>query len=401
MIPKQIIYPLRYLGPIFAPSVDLGEAEFIRGFGELLKLPHACLPLGRARTGIYLLVKGLVAGKRVKVIMSPYTIPDLVNMVLFAGGVPCFVDFNAKSTNVNVDQLEQMLDDETACVILTHYHVNQAKLGDILNLCMSRGIAVVEDCAISLGGTVAGKAVGTQSDGGVYSLSSYKFLNYFWGGALFTKNSDFQDRIAEQVSKWSRLRNKDYRQQVVRTLKYDLATRPLLFRFVTAPMLRWKQRRSSDVQLIHQPRIESEEFDASLQSRPSAGAFAEWCSKIDKVASNLQHRRSIAAVYSRSFGELMIGAAAADELDAGCYANYPIWVGVENRDRVYKAMLLSGYDVGLSLYPNIHEHPKFGGVAGHSEETSKLCRSVLSLPCHPRVGEEYANALAKRLNQLL
>lgn len=400
MIPKQIIYPLRYVA-FGAPNADQSEEEFIQRFGELLKLPHACLPLGRARTGVYLLVKELVSGKRVKVIMSPYTIPDLVNMVLFAGGIPCFVDFNAKSTNVNVDQLEQMLDDETACVMLTHYHVNQARLTDVINLCHSRGVAVVEDCAISLGGTVAGKAVGTQSDGGVYSLSSYKFLNYFWGGVLFSKNAELQARIGKRVSQWARLQNKDYRQQVLRTLKYDLATRPLLFTLVTAPILRWKQRRSSDVQLIHQPRIESEEFDSSLQSRPSAGAFAEWCSKIDKVQTNLKHRRSIAAVYERNFGERMIGAGEVKELDAGCYVNYPIWVGVENRDRVYKAMLLSGFDVGLSLYPNVHEHPKFVGVPGHSEQASILCRSVLSLPCHPRVSEEYAGELAMRLKQLL
>lgn len=401
MIPKQIIYPLRYISPVFTSSAESGEAEFIKRFGDLLKLPHASLPLGRARTGIYLMVKEFVTGKRVKVIMSPYTIPDLVNMVIFAGGVPSFVDFNPQSTNVNIDQLSQMVDDETACVILTHYHVNQARLSDVLELCARRGVGVVEDCAISLGGTIAGKAVGTQSNGGIYSLSSYKFLNYFWGGVLYAKDPEFQERIAAGVNKWARLRSKDYRHQVVRTLKYDLATRPLLFRLVTAPILKWKQRRSSDVQLIHQPRIESEEFDASLQSRPSGVAFAEWCSKIDKVETNLGHRRSIAAIYSRMFGDRMIGAAEADELDAGCYVNYPIWVGSEQRDRVYKAMLLSGYDVGLSLYPNVHEHQKFVGMPGHSEETARLCRSVLSLPCHPRVSEEYATELANRLKQLL
>ncbi len=378
-------------------NAELREDEFQNGFSKLLKLPHPCLPLGRARTGVYLLVKGLIHGKRVKVVMSPYTIPDLVNMVTFAGGVPCFVDFEPNSTNISVGELDSILDEQTACVLVTHYHVNQANFNDVLKVCENKGVAVVEDCAISLGGTIGGKSVGTQSAGGVYSLSSYKFLNYFWGGAIFAKDQQFQERIASEVGKWPRLRTKDYRPQVLRTLKYDLATRPLLFSLVTAPILLWKQRRSSLAQTIRQPRIESETFDSTLQSRPSAGACAEWCSKLGKVESNLSHRRKIASLYSRHFGELMVGASSAEELDAGCYVNYPIWVGVEKRDRIYKSMLLAGYDVGLSLYPNVHEHPKFLEVAGKSTEVSRLCSSVLSLPCHPRVSEAYAESLAIRL----
>lgn len=347
------------------------------------------------------MVKALVRDQRVKVIMSPYTIPDLVNMVTFAGGVPIFVDFVARTTNINQDQLLSLLDERTACVVVTHYHVNQSHFSDLLRICESKGVAVVEDCAISLGGSVAGKPVGTQSAGGVYSLSSYKFLNYFWGGALFSRDAELQQGIEEEVEKWPRLRGRDYRQQVFRTAKYDFATRPLLFRLVTAPILRWKQQRSSDVQVIRQPRIESETFDQSLQSRPSGAAFKEWSSKIGKVEQNLQHRRGIAAVYDRTLGELMIGSQDVEKESTGCFVNYPIWIGEEHRDRVYRSMLLSGYDVGLSLYPNVHEHPKFGSVPGQTHEVSKLCRSVLSLPCHPRVSEGYAIELAKRLKQLL
>jgi DegT/DnrJ/EryC1/StrS aminotransferase family len=44
-----------------------------------------------ARVGIYLDIKHLIR-KGQKVILSPYTISDLVNMVLCAGGIPIFVD---------------------------------------------------------------------------------------------------------------------------------------------------------------------------------------------------------------------------------------------------------------------------------------------------------------------
>ena len=151
------------------------------------------------------------------------------------------------------------------------------------------------------------------------------------------------------------------------------------------------------MQVIRQPRIESESFDATLQSRPSAGAFAEWTSKLRLVEPRLAHRRRIAAIYDKYFADHMVGAKNHDKSNAGCFVNYPIWVGTEKRDRVYKKMLMAGYDVGLSLYPNCHEHPKFLSVPGESIEVKRLVSSVLSLPCHPRVTDAYAESLAKEL----
>ncbi len=46
-------------------------------------------PVGRARAGLYLLVKNAVKPERRRVLMSSFTIADVVNMVVFAGGEPC------------------------------------------------------------------------------------------------------------------------------------------------------------------------------------------------------------------------------------------------------------------------------------------------------------------------
>ncbi len=382
-------------------DVDRYEAQFRGMFTELLAGSHPCTPIGRARSGIYLLVKLLIQNDRNHVLMSPYTIPDLVNMVLFAGGVPSFVDFAPRSTSISLDDLRRQVTDRTAAVVVTHYHVNQENFSELLTYCQSKNIAVIEDCAISLGGTIDGKPVGTQSTGGVFSLSSYKFLNYFWGGVIYCRDQQLQSQVESTVQSWSRLRPQDYRSQIMRTLRYDFATRPLPYRLVTAPLLRFKQKRSGEVQVLHQPRIESTELDASLTSRPSAGAFCEWCSKARSVTTKLEHRRRIASIYHENFGELSVGNDVGSQLNSGCFVNYPIWVGTDRRDAMYKRLILDGIDVGLSLYPNSHEHPKFQSVPGASSEVAKLVRSVLSLPCHPRVTEEYAKRVVDYVKRSL
>src|SRR5262249_38754161 len=126
--PKQIIYPLRYVRPLFCRDVDSGE-RFEANFKALLGGGIHAIALGRARAGIYLLVKYAVSSKRNRVVLSPYTIPDVVNMVKFAGGAPVFVDHLPNSTNLDVEHLSSLLDDSVCCVLMTHYHVNQNQMG--------------------------------------------------------------------------------------------------------------------------------------------------------------------------------------------------------------------------------------------------------------------------------
>ena len=92
----------------------------------------------------------------------------------------------------------------------------------------------------------------------------------------------------------------------------------------------------------------------------------------------------------------MIGRKTVKEIrDGSCFVNYPVYVGEKWRDRAYKNLLAAGYDVGVSLYPNCHEHSKFSAVSGESGNVADLVRSVITLPTHPRVEERYARHLAR------
>jgi perosamine synthetase len=398
MIPKQIIYPLRYVRPLLLGGAEKQERLFVQSFSELLGLPIPFIPVGRARAGIYLLTKASISKQRTYVLLSPYTIPDVVNMIRFAGGTPIFIDHERQSTHIDLIQLESRLSDRVACAWLTHYHVNQSKMADAQSLCAAKGVRLFEDCAISLGGTINGTSVGLQSDGGVFSLSAYKSLNYFWGGGVVTNDPELEKAVSKISSGWRRLRVPDYATQIARTLKYDLATRRIIFDFFAGPLLRRRQRRSRETLGLKQPRIESVAFDQSLQSRPSAGAFAEWNRKIKNVRTHLAHRREIASIYDQKLCSLMVSQNTPDELkNESCFVNYPVWIGEERRNEIYKRMILDRFDVGLSLYPNVHKHSEFAEVEGISLNAMKLVNSVISLPTHPRVSVDYAQKLANRL----
>jgi perosamine synthetase len=401
MIPKQIIYPIDY-AKFYSFRDTSGLEIFTSNFSKYIDSSSYCLPLGRARAGIYLFVKRFVQNGRNKVILSPYTIPDVINMVIFAGGLPWFVDTLPHSTNIDLTQLEQSIDDRTACVMITHYHVNQNEYRNIVSLCERRGVELFEDCAISLGGKIEGASVGSGSAGGVFSLSSFKFLNFIWGGVVSTQQNDLYSSLKDEVKQWPYLARKDYWPALKRTILYDLSTRPQIYKHFTAKVLKYRQRHLDQPLMLKPARIESSCLDHTLTAQPHEIAIAEWNRKIADVQQHLHHRQQIAAVYARHFERCMVARETKLEGLAGsCFVNYPVVVPTARRDEIYKRLLLSGYEAGLSLYPNVHEHPKFKDLGGYSTHVGELVRSVLTLPTHPSVTTEYAEAMSQQLLTLL
>jgi dTDP-4-amino-4,6-dideoxygalactose transaminase len=391
--PKQVIYPIRYFN-FSLSSNDSAETHFASSLSALLGGHVYVQAIGRARAGLYLLAKIAVRDRKRRIIMSPYTIPDVVNMIKFAGAEPVFVDCLRDSTAVDLDQLADLMDDTVCAVLATHYHLNQ-NMAAIRAICTGKDVMVIDDCALALGATEIDGFIGSTADASVFSFSGFKSLNYFWGGAITTRSAELGRRVSEEVAQWSRLDWSHYRGQFLKLLTYDLATRDSVFSTLTFPWLRRSAVKRQGNEILPLVRIDSKEIDQTILSRPSPEAFAEWNRKLHSILHFVRHRRTIASIYDRLLGSFLVGKETAAEIRSGsCWVNYPISVDPEHRTGVYKEVLAQGMDIGLSLYPNVHAMPGFTNIAGRSENVANLVRSVLYLPTHPRISEEYATELA-------
>ena len=311
---KFRVSPIAYSRVLFDADAQ-SEGVFIETMRRQLAGAEI-IPVGRARAGIYLLVKyALEKTGRRKVLLSPFTIPDVANMVILAGGEPVFFDSKPNSTKCDVDGLAALLDEQTACVLVTHYHVNETGISEIAALCRQNGALLFDDCAMAFGGKIGGTPVGVATDGGIFSFSSMKVLNFFWGGIVTTRNPEIAAWIRNIVNTWPRLALNAYSRQATTCIKFDLATRPTLFRHLVFPMLRKRTERNG-ASLAWMQRIESKYLDASLTSRPHFSAFAEWNRKFDQVDDWLDARRGIARLYHRQLGEFMTGSPV-DEAEFG------------------------------------------------------------------------------------
>ncbi len=396
-VAKQRIMPLAYRR-LLGRGTERDEQRFLDSIAQRLGGETTAIPIGRARAGIYLLAKHAVRGQRRRVLMSPFTIPDIVTMVVLAGAEPVFYDFEPSSTACGLDSLQSLIDERTACVLITHYHVNEPRLTRIAEICRKHRAYLFDDCAIAFGGSIDGRPIGTLTDASVFSLSSFKLLNYFWGGLLTTRDAEIARAMAKTVEAWPRLAARDYTAPALACMRYDLASSPPLFDALVFPLIRRAVRRSPAAKGLEHIRIETDELNRTLTSRPSLAAFAEWTPKLACIDNWVAQRLGVAQIYRRRLGHRMVSAEAPEAVIVGsCFTNFPVIVPRERCGDIARAMMLAGYDVGRSLYPNVHRHPKFTSVDGQSSNIDSMTNSTIYLPTHFRVPDNYAEAISERL----
>ena len=198
-LPRQKIYKLHYLD--FITDVIKGDFNSNKSINELevqlenyLNIKHVKL-LFRGRLGIYLAVKSIINNNKNEIIMSPYTIFDVVNMVICAGGKPIFLDIDLDSFSLDLKEIKKYYNNKTAGILVTHMHKCVRDLYAINDFCKQNNIKLIEDAAIAFGVSLNNKKIGTIGDIGVYSYSMFKFVSSFNGEQLLLMMKRFIKRL--------------------------------------------------------------------------------------------------------------------------------------------------------------------------------------------------------------
>jgi perosamine synthetase len=107
------------------------------------------------------------------------------------GYVDCTLEYLMPTCDQVADFINNLENPEECVFLLTHIGgwVNP-DIEQIAELCQEKGVALIEDCAHSLGSLFNGKHTGLFGDAGVYSLYATKTIPVGEGGILVTKDKD-------------------------------------------------------------------------------------------------------------------------------------------------------------------------------------------------------------------
>lgn len=167
------------------PEPSLLEQEFAAYVGS-----RYCVAVSSCGAAMFLALKALGVKAGDKVLTSSFTLAPVPGAIAHAGAQPVLVETRADYTT-DLDDLAHKLASSGARVfLLSHMRGHITDVQAVRALCDAHGVALVEDCAHTMGAKWDDRHTGTWGHIGCYSAQTYKHINSGEGGLLVTDDED-------------------------------------------------------------------------------------------------------------------------------------------------------------------------------------------------------------------
>jgi dTDP-4-amino-4,6-dideoxygalactose transaminase len=318
-------------------------------------LTHSCT----AALEISALLLDIEAGD--EVIMPSYTFVSTANAFALRGAVPVFVDIRPDTLNIDETKIEAAITSRTKAIVPVHYAGVACEMDTIMDIAKRHDLWVVEDAAQGVMSTYKGQALGSIGHLGAYSFHETKNIISGEGGALLINDSPFVER-AEIIREKGTNRGQFFRGQVDKYTWVDIGSSYLPSEIIAAFL--WAQM--EEAQRITNRRLAIwHSYHDALHGLEIAGKLRRpiipaecqhnahmYYVLLDSFATRTRviqalnqqginsvfhyvplHLSPAGKQYARVHGELTHTEDLADRL-----LRLPLWVGMNNVDRVVNAL---------------------------------------------------------------
>ncbi|WP_215387209.1 DegT/DnrJ/EryC1/StrS family aminotransferase [Polynucleobacter sp. AM-7D1] len=169
---------------LYARLIDLLGGQFKR---------YDWYCFGNARGALAFMLRTAGIGIGDEVIISAYTCLAVPTAILSTGATPVYVDINIDSLSINVEKIKDSVTPSTRAIVVQHTLGNIFPVADLKSQSWSKGILIIEDCALSIGSRINGSLIGLEGDAAIFSMELSKTLSTGWGGLLLISNAAYVD----------------------------------------------------------------------------------------------------------------------------------------------------------------------------------------------------------------
>ena len=347
-----------------------------------------CVPQGRV--GIYLAVKALIKPGQ-KVVLSPYTIADVINMVICAGGVPVFADIDRPTTNISAAEVERLMDSSTGAVMVTHLHGIPCDIEQIAALCQARGVPLIEDVAQAFGAKLKAGYLGTFGDASIFSFGMYKNVTAFYGGFIATPKRDLAESIRKEMAPFPNHPLSSLLMKVCQALLTDVATWPPLFRASVYWIFRYAYLH--DISFINKTvTIELDTFRRNSIPQSYLCRFLPMQARmvlrqLDSVDANTAVRIRHSRIYHEGLKDLKDLVIPPFKDDGSHVYNY-FPIQFRDRKKLVRWMMLYRRDLAVQHLKNCAALPSFAAESRDCPNAEATANQTILLPNYPSYGED-------------
>ena len=166
--------------------------EFEHLIAEYVGVKHA-VAVSSGTAALHLIVKALGIGPGDEVLVPSFTFVASVNVILYEGAKPVFVEIEPDTYNLDPEDLERRITPRTKAIMVVDVFGHPAEWDEILRIAEKYGLKVIDDSCEALGAEYKGKKLGQFGDAAAFAFYPNKQMTTGEGGMIVTND----DQIAK------------------------------------------------------------------------------------------------------------------------------------------------------------------------------------------------------------
>ena len=303
-------------------------------------------------------------GEGDEVITSPITFAASANCVRYVGGTVVFADIDARTYNIDPEQIRKKITSKTKAIIPVDFTGQPVDIDVIMDIAKEHDLVVIEDGAHSLGASYKGRKVGSHADMTMFSFHPVKPVTTAEGGIIVTNNESYYKKLLR------------FRSHGIEPTRY------------AAEQGEWYY----------------EMTDLGYNYRMTDLQAALGVSQMKKLDKFIERRREIAALYTEALKDIE-GITVPEQLEATESGWHLYMIQLENADRKEIFNKLRAANIGVHVhYIPVYWHPYYqnlGYEQGLCSVAETWYEKVLTLPIHPQLTDEQVRNICETLIELI
>lgn len=171
--------------------------EFETNFSAFTGAKHS-VSVSSCTAGLHLCYFYLGIGHGDEVIVPAQTHVATAHAVELCGAKPVFVDAENETGNINIDQIEKFITNQTRAISVVHFLGMPVNMVRVAEIAKKHRLFVIEDCALAIGSFLNGVHVGLYGDAGCFSFYPVKHMTTSEGGMVITQDQNWAEKLSKQ-----------------------------------------------------------------------------------------------------------------------------------------------------------------------------------------------------------
>ena len=384
------------------------KKKFLIYLSKIFKTNNFLL-FSQGRVALYDCLKfEIESTKKNEIIVSPYTLPEVINVIINLKAKPIFVDLDLETGLPNIKEVKKKINKNTLAVLITHLYSSELNIKKFTAFTKKNLLCLIEDCAINFGSKIRykhkTKILGTLGDYGFFSFGMMKNICLMNGGALYVKDKSKYDQINNNILKKKKFPFFRFINLFFFSLLINFFFSKFIYNIFTFKILKHGYEKESFLIKKIYPGL----FPFLSSRVPNSFKF-DFFKPLSTAAiyqlknfksMHLQRVKKIKLYNKPLKSAKNIKLLKFDTYNENSFLEYPIIIKNKKNHNVHSKLLKSGFDIRKKWYIDCSTLRKFKINMKSYPNIKLLDESILCLPVHDKINKNYIEHLAKNLLNL-